>query len=122
MSLLTAVEMSFAAQGAMRAGFELYRAFHQDAVDLQANLAARGKITIPCLASGGEHSRFTRFIERQTREFANDVTFCEIPHSNHWCPEENPEGFVEVVHNFLSERGLCKKLAKKQANGVNGNM
>lgn len=90
----------------MRAGFEVYRAFLKDADDVRANLKEHGKINIATLATGGEHSRFTSFIADQAREFSTDVTHSKVPHSNHWCPEENPRGFVEDVHGFLAKRGF----------------
>lgn len=48
---------AYSAPGAMRAGFEVYRAFEQDARDNRAALEAGGKLTVPVLAVGGERSR-----------------------------------------------------------------
>ena len=56
--------------GAMRAGFELYRAFDQDAEDNRAALAAAGKLTIPVLAVGGEKSTSGALVEAMMREVA----------------------------------------------------
>lgn len=39
----------------MRAGFELYRAFLQDCKDVR-NAVAKGKLTCPVLATGGDQS------------------------------------------------------------------
>src|SRR5919202_1447887 len=47
---------AYSAPGAMRAGFELYRAFDQDAADTRAALARNGKLAVPVLAVGGEIS------------------------------------------------------------------
>jgi pimeloyl-ACP methyl ester carboxylesterase len=44
--------------GAMRAGFETYRAFRQDTSDLQAALKDRGKLNLPVLLLAGEASTF----------------------------------------------------------------
>lgn len=51
---------AFARSGRMRAGFELYRAFQQDDADVKASVAQHGKIATPVLATGGEHSAFTK--------------------------------------------------------------
>jgi hypothetical protein len=42
----------------MRAGFETYRAFTQDAKDLSAAVTARGKLDLPVLLLAGEASTF----------------------------------------------------------------
>ena len=49
---------SFESAGAMRAGFEVYRAFSQDHETMKAKLSA-GKLSLPILATGGEHSIMT---------------------------------------------------------------
>lgn len=43
----------------MRAGFELYRAFGQDAKDVRASVEKEGKMKMPVLSLGGEGSAFT---------------------------------------------------------------
>jgi hypothetical protein len=48
----------FEKPGAMRAGFETYRAFTQDAKDLSAAVKARGKLNLPVLLLAGEASTF----------------------------------------------------------------
>jgi hypothetical protein len=48
----------FEKPGAMRAGFETYRAFTQDAKDLSAAVTARGKLDLPVLLLAGEASTF----------------------------------------------------------------
>ncbi|WP_447516111.1 hypothetical protein, partial [Clostridioides difficile] len=45
----------YALPGAMHAGFSQFAAFDQDAIDDRA-LLARGKLTMPVLAIGGEKS------------------------------------------------------------------
>jgi hypothetical protein len=42
----------------MRAGFETYRAFTQDAKDLSAAVKSRGKLDLPVLLLAGEASTF----------------------------------------------------------------
>ncbi|GAA6029212.1 hypothetical protein JCM8097_003571 [Rhodosporidiobolus ruineniae] len=88
---------AFSKPGAMRSGFETYRAFHQDKKDLREFLDQGSKISVPVLALAGEASAFKAFMEDQCREFADDVAFQEVPHANHWIPEENPQVFVQVI-------------------------
>jgi pimeloyl-ACP methyl ester carboxylesterase len=63
---------AYEAPGAMRAGFEVYRAFVQDARDNREALERDGKLGFPVLALG----------------------------TAHWVPEENPRGFVDAVLRF----------------------
>ncbi|GAA5984684.1 hypothetical protein JCM11641_004560 [Rhodosporidiobolus odoratus] len=112
-SFLTEADMdiyarSFTRAGAMRAGFEVYRAFHQDGRDLQKHLAEKGKIpkSVPVLATAGEASAFDVFMESQCNELAEHVFYSLVPHANHWIPEENPEGFVELVKGWMEEKKL----------------
>ena len=93
---------AFSAPGAMRAGFELYRAFDRDAEDNRAALARNGKLTVPVLAVGGEISTSGPLVEEMMREVAGDVTGVRIPLTSHWVAEENPAGFVRALLDFLA--------------------
>jgi pimeloyl-ACP methyl ester carboxylesterase len=87
--------------GAMRAGFDLYRAFEQDARDIRAALESGGKLTIPCLGLYGEASLSHRSaVEEVGHEIAEDVTVAGIPGTGHWMADENPRGLVEAVLRF----------------------
>jgi pimeloyl-ACP methyl ester carboxylesterase len=88
---------AYSAPGAMRAGFEVYRAFDQDAADNRALLERNGKLTIPVLALGGMTSTTGPLLGEMAREVAEDVTALQVPGTAHWIPEENPEAFVEAV-------------------------
>lgn len=57
----------YAAPGAMRAGFELYRAFDQDATDNREALRSKGKLTMPVLAIGGAISTSGSLTKAVTR-------------------------------------------------------
>ncbi|MEC0304923.1 alpha/beta fold hydrolase [Terribacillus saccharophilus] len=92
---------SFSQPGAMRAGFELYRAFPKDAVDNQNALEQHGKLKLPVLALFGESSGFDQTIKNEMQEVADDVVFVNIPKAAHWIPEENPKAFVQAVLSFL---------------------
>ncbi|WP_394831496.1 alpha/beta hydrolase [Pendulispora rubella] len=90
---------SYAAPGAMRAGFEVYRAFPQDVVDNRASM--RAPLEMPVLALGGAHSTSGPLLEEMMREVARDVTGAVVPHAAHWLPEENPAFVLEQLRAFL---------------------
>ncbi len=57
---------AYSAPGAMRAGFEVYRAFDRDAADNRAALERDGKLAVPVLAVGGEISTSGELVEELT--------------------------------------------------------
>ena len=91
---------AFSEPGAMRAGFDLYRAFEQDAEDTRAAIEANGKLKMPCLGLYGQMSLFSEVTEEMGLEVAEDVTVESVPESGHWIAEENPEALVEIVVRF----------------------
>jgi pimeloyl-ACP methyl ester carboxylesterase len=93
---------AYAAPGAMRAGFELYRAFDRDADDNRDALKRRGKLTIPVLAVAGTTSTSGPLVEGMMREVAENVTGLRIPGAAHWIAEENPEAFMAGLLSFLA--------------------
>jgi pimeloyl-ACP methyl ester carboxylesterase len=94
---------AYAAPGAMRAGFELYRAFDRDAEDNRASLSRNGKLAIPVLAVGGATSTSGPLVEEMMREVAEDVAGLRVPGTAHWVPEENPQALVHAVLEFIGE-------------------
>ncbi len=87
--------------GAMRAGFDLYRAFDQDAQDIRAALESGGKLQIPCLGLYGDASLAHRSaVEEVGHEIADVVTVAGIAGAGHWMADENPKGLVESVLRF----------------------
>ena len=92
---------AYAAPGAMRAGFELYRAFDQDSADNRGALSRNGKLTIPVLAVGGTTSTSGPFVKEMMREVAEMVTGLRIPGAAHWIPEENPRELAAGLLKFL---------------------
>jgi pimeloyl-ACP methyl ester carboxylesterase len=89
----------YAMPGAIRAGFAQFAAFGQDALDSKAYLA-KGKLTMPVLAIGGE-AAFGRMMATVMRFVATDVQEAIIPASGHWIMEENPSATTKIVTNFL---------------------
>ena len=92
---------AYAATGAMRAGFELYRAFDRDIRDNREALAANGKLTIPVLAVGGDISTTGPVMAEMMREVADHVSEFRVPRTGHWIAEENTEGFLTGLLAFL---------------------
>jgi pimeloyl-ACP methyl ester carboxylesterase len=92
---------AYSAPGAMRAGFEAYRTFDQDAKDNQDVLKQNGKLTVPVLAVGGAISTSGPLVEEMMREVAVNVTGLRVPRTAHWIPEENPAAFTEGLLKFL---------------------
>ena len=89
----------YAQPGAMHAGFAQFAAFDQDALDNKEFLA-KGKLTIPVLALGGEKS-FGLTMAEVMKFAANDVEGDVVPDSGHWIMEENPTATVNLVTTFL---------------------
>jgi pimeloyl-ACP methyl ester carboxylesterase len=94
---------AYAAAGAMRAGFELYRAFDQDAEDNRAALGRNGKLTVPVLAVGGASSTSGPLVEEMMREVADNVTGVRVPGTAHWIPEEDPRALARAVLGFAGK-------------------
>ncbi len=94
----------FEAAGAMRAGFELYRAFDKDADDNRAALKKNGRLLMPVLGLGGASSFFIPIAKPMLKEVAKDATIESIPHCGHWVAEEAPEAFIEHVLAFCNQR------------------
>lgn len=92
---------AYSAPGAMRAGFELYRAFDQDAADNRAALARNGRLTVPVLAVGGAMSTSGALVGEMMREVADRVTGYVVPGTAHWIAEENPEALTTALLEFL---------------------
>jgi pimeloyl-ACP methyl ester carboxylesterase len=89
----------YAMPGAMHSGFMQFAAFDQDAKDNQAFLA-KGKLTMPVLAIGGEKS-FGKTMAEIMRFAASNVREGVIPDSGHWIMEENPMATIAMVRAFL---------------------
>lgn len=89
----------YALPGAMHCGFMQFAAFDQDAIDNKAFLA-KGKLTMPVLAVGGEKS-FGATMATIMRFAASDVGEAIVPDSGHWIMEENPKATIDIVRKFL---------------------
>jgi pimeloyl-ACP methyl ester carboxylesterase len=89
----------YAAAGAMHAGFEQFKAFDQDAADNKA-FVAKGMLTMPVLAIGGEKS-FGPMMGTVMRAAASNVKTAVVPNSGHWVMEENPAATIKLIQDSL---------------------
>ena len=91
---------AYAQPGGMRAGFEVFRAFEQDAKDFAQ--FAQTKLTMPMLVLTGEKASGTFLIE-QARLVATDVQGVVITGSGHWLMEEAPLQVTPQLAAFINK-------------------
>jgi pimeloyl-ACP methyl ester carboxylesterase len=89
----------YAEPGAIHSAFETFAAFPRDAIDNQA-LLARGKLPMPVLAIGGDHS-YGLGLTDELRVVATDVKGVAIAGSGHWLMEEQPAATMAAITGFL---------------------
>lgn len=88
----------YARPDGMRAGFEYFRAFEQDAKDFQE--LAKAKLKMPMLViTGGKASG--EFLIEQARLVAESVKGLVVPESGHWLMEEAPARTIPALVEFL---------------------
>lgn len=92
----------YSSPGGMKAGFEVYRAFDQDADDNAAMLATSGRLKLPVLFVAGEKSFLGTIAETVLEEIAENGRVFLTPRSGHYPPEENPIAFAEAVIEFCN--------------------
>src|ERR1700737_1986971 len=78
-----------------------YAAFAQDAIDNQ-QLVAKGKLKMPVLAIGGDHS-YGAHLATEIGFAAVNVRAAVIKDSGHWIMEEQPEQAVSIILSFLKD-------------------
>jgi pimeloyl-ACP methyl ester carboxylesterase len=95
----------YSAPGGMRAGFEYYRAFPQEAI--QNENYSKTKLTMPVLALGAGYipvfgGNITMpSIVYGMKILAQNVEGITVPNSGHWIPEEQPEFVIKQLANFF---------------------
>jgi pimeloyl-ACP methyl ester carboxylesterase len=93
----------YARPGAIHNAFSgQFAAFAQDAIDNQ-ELVAKGKLKMPVLAIGGDHSYGLR-LATEIGFAAADVRAAVITDSGHWIMEEQPEQAMAAILSFLKEK------------------
>ncbi len=89
---------AYAQPGAMRAGFEVFHAFPQDAKDFAA--LAQTKLTMPMLVLTGEKAS-GEFLIQQGRMVADKVEGVIVKGAGHWLMEEAPDQVIPKLVEFL---------------------
>ncbi|MGW4061611.1 alpha/beta fold hydrolase [Amycolatopsis sp. NPDC004747] len=94
---------AFEQPGALRAGFDDYRASFPDDADLDdADFAAGKRLTQPVLALWGANGLLGTLPTLDIwREYADDVTGAALAECGHFLPEEQPGEVVAHLRKFL---------------------
>jgi pimeloyl-ACP methyl ester carboxylesterase len=90
----------YAQPGGMRAGFEYFKAFPQDAIDFEA--LSKTKLQMPMLVLSGEKAGGTFLID-QGRLVATNVQGVIVKGSGHWLMEEAPDQVIPQLVDFLNK-------------------
>jgi pimeloyl-ACP methyl ester carboxylesterase len=91
--------------GAMRAGFNLYRATPQDVSDNETFLR-EGKLAMPILCYGGDKGRGRGMAAIESwRRVATNVRGGVAAGCGHWIPEERPDWTLAQLLEFFGEQG-----------------
>ena len=90
---------AYARDGGMRAGFEVFRNFEQDAKDFAAFSST--KLDMPFLVLSGEKASGI-FLFDQVKLVANNVGGTVVKGSGHWLMEEAPDQVIPAIVNFLN--------------------
>ncbi|HYQ30204.1 MAG TPA: alpha/beta hydrolase [Polyangiaceae bacterium] len=90
---------AYAQPGHMRAGFEYFRAFEQDAQEFA--VLAKTPLKMPMLVLAGERASGP-FLIQQGRLVAKDVEGVIVTGSGHWLMEEAPEQTMSKLVEFLN--------------------
>jgi pimeloyl-ACP methyl ester carboxylesterase len=90
----------YSAPGALRAGFEYYRAIFDDAEHNKEH--AKTRLKMPVLALGGERG-FGRMALLSMQQLAESVRGGVVERCGHWIPEERPDYLTHELLSFFGE-------------------
>jgi pimeloyl-ACP methyl ester carboxylesterase len=91
----------YARPGAIHDAFSgQFAAFTQDGEDNKALFAKTGKLPMPVLAVGGDHS-FGASMQSELAYVASNVQGAVITNSGHWIMEEQPQQAIGVIVPFI---------------------
>ena len=90
---------AYAQPGAMKAGFEVFRAFERDAKDFAG--FAMTKLAMPMLVLTGEKAS-GEFLIAQGRLVADNVEGVVVEGSGHWLMDEAPDQVIPKLVTFLT--------------------
>jgi pimeloyl-ACP methyl ester carboxylesterase len=103
----------YSSPGAMRDGFEYYRAFPLDAVQNKA-LVSQSKLHVPVLVLEADFYPVFggavqgTLVTDAVKAIAQNVTGIKVPLSGHWIPEEQPQFVIKQLANFFGGGNTTK--------------
>jgi pimeloyl-ACP methyl ester carboxylesterase len=80
-----------------------FAAFARDAEENQVLFAKGGKLPMPVLAIGGDHS-YGAAMKTELESVASHVDGAVITNSGHWIMEEQPRQAVDIIVNYLAKK------------------
>jgi pimeloyl-ACP methyl ester carboxylesterase len=93
----------YARPGAIHDAFSgQFAAFTQDGEDNKALFAKVGKLSMPVLAIGGDHS-FGASMQSEFAYIASNVQGAVITNSGHWIMEEQPQQAISIAVPFIEK-------------------
>jgi len=91
----------YARPGAIHNAFSgQFAAFTQDGEDNKALFAKTGKLPMPVLAIGGDHS-YGASMQSELASVASNVRGAVVTNSGHWIMEEQPQQAIGVILPFI---------------------
>lgn len=95
---------AYSQPGGLRCGFNVYRAFEEDASINKTWLKEKGKSKVRCLALWGGASYFgEETVTKSVRGWYEYVTYGSIKGAGHWIAEEKPKLFVETILKWVEK-------------------
>ena len=95
---------TYSQAGAMRAGFNFYRALSQDIADNRATLATGFKLPMPALGLGGGGKRGRgNLVVESLRRVALKAEGGAVAGCGHFIPEEKPDELAARIREFLAK-------------------
>lgn len=95
--------LAYSQPGAMRAAFQVYSAFEKDAEENGEWVKREGKCKVPCMVFSGDMSRHKEAAESMASEVYENIEVAVVEASGHYLAEENPDGFVKQVLDFVGK-------------------
>jgi len=96
----------YSKEGAMRCGVRVYEAFEEDKKENREWLDKHGKCGVPSLVlSGKESGHGGQVAKAMGRQMYENWKMVDVEESGHYIAEENPEGFMRAIVEFVQSVG-----------------
>jgi pimeloyl-ACP methyl ester carboxylesterase/quercetin dioxygenase-like cupin family protein len=93
-----------------------FAAFTRDAEENKTLFAKNGKLPMPVLAIGGDHS-YGAAMKTELETMASDVQGAVITDSGHWIMEEQPQQAIDIITNYIAADPK-KRLTRSEVDAV----